>query len=106
MAPPLGIKVGNGIEIGGGINIGELPGTIGPGTPFFVAGSQAEWHANPGIGDSYGEWRNTGTAADNVRLYTHQYTAIDVEFFTDAGRTVPYGLPGDLANAPGNWYFL
>ena len=99
-------RIEAGWEVGPGWTVNGLPGTPGPGTPFFVAGSQAEWHANPGIGDTYGTWRNTGTAADNVPLYTHQYTAIDVEFFTDAGRTVPYGLPGDLANAPGNWYFL
>jgi len=101
-----GINIGGSIEVGGSIVIDSFIGTPGPGTPFFVAGSQAEWHANPGIGDSYGWWRNTGTAVDNIPLYTHQYTSIDVQFFTDAGRTIAYGLPGDLANAPGNWYFL
>ena len=95
-----------GIIIGGGITIDGSSGTIGAGTPFFVAGADAEWHANPGLGTSYGEWRGTGTAVDNVPLYTYQYTGIDVRFFSDAGRTVQYGLPGDLANAPGNWYFL
>lgn len=99
------IEIGAGIAVGGGIEIGVI-GVAGPGTPFFVAGSQAEWHANPGIGNTYGEWRGTGTSADNVPLYTNQYTSIDVEFFSDAGRTAPYGLPGALANAPGNWYFL
>ena len=76
------VAIGSGVSIGAGWSLGSPPGIPGPGTPFFVAGSQAEWHSNPGIGDSYGEWRNTGTAADNVLLYTHQYTSIDVQFFT------------------------
>ena len=101
----MAIEIQAGINIGGGISI-SASGVAGAGTPFFVAGSQAEWHSDPGIGNTYGQWQGTGTAADNVPLYTTQYALVDVEFFIDAGRTVPYGLPGALANAPGNWYFL